>query len=57
MFRSVFLPACRVQFLGEEGEIDLVGHGEPEFSEFTWMDLDHLPERVRSRQLLLIRDM
>lgn len=35
------------QYLGQDdSEIDLTCHGEPEFSEFTWMHLDHLPERV-----------
>ena len=35
------------QYLGEDdSEIDLGCHGEPEFSEYQWMQLEQLPGRV-----------
>lgn len=34
-------------FYGSESEIDLDRHGEREFSEYAWLPLEALPEKVR----------
>lgn len=35
-----------VEFHGEDAEIDLTCHGEPEFSEWAWGDVEQLPHKV-----------
>ena len=35
-----------VEFQGSDAEIDLSCHGEPEFSEYSWMPLEQLPASV-----------
>ena len=35
-----------IEFLGDDGEIDLSHHGHPEFSEYAWLPLGELPQGV-----------
>lgn len=35
-----------LEFNGEEAEIDLTRHGEPEFEDWTWAELERLPHEV-----------
>ena len=37
---------CLMYFYGSEAEIDLGRHGEREFSEYAWLPLEALPEKV-----------
>ncbi len=37
---------CLLYYYGDESEIDLEGNGEREFSEWTWLPLEQLPEEV-----------
>ena len=37
---------CLMYFYGSEAEIDLDRHGEREFSEYAWLPLEELPEKV-----------
>lgn len=38
---------CLMYFYGSESEIDLDRHGEREFSEYAWLPLEALPDKVR----------
>ena len=37
---------CLLYYYGDESEIDLEANGEREFSEWTWLPLEQLPEEV-----------
>ena len=46
-FRGQTQKWCLMYFYGSESEIDLDRHGEREFSEYAWLPLEALPDKVR----------